>query len=451
VRTVSRPLAVLALVAAVVVTLALLLPNGDGYRYTLTFQNAGQLVPGNEVLIGGHPVGSVEDINLTDDAMAEIEIKLDQQLHEGTTAVIRSVSLAGIANRYVSISPGPNSADPIDDGGRIGIESTTTPVDLDQVFNAFDRHARNGLSAFIRGQAGVYRNRGYEANRSYKYLEPALSQTNEFLLELNRDQRLFRRFITGSADLFNTIAGRRDDLSQSVTNANQAFTAIANVNESLDASLERLAPTFRQSNTAFVNLRTALDDLDSLVATAKPATADLAPFLAELRPVLADTVPVVRDLRRTAYEPGPANDLGELTAILPEVESRVEAGFRHAAQAIGDFQPTLEFARAYTPEMVNALAKLGQVTAYYDANGHYVRAGIADLNLFRYDEASGTLEPAPGSEQYAPFGSTRISQRCPGGATQPAPDLSNPFYGDLWPESGLDGSECDPTEVPPGP
>ena len=42
----------------------------------------------------------------------------------------------------------------------------------------------------------------------------------------------------------------------------------------------------RQANTTFVNLRAALDDLEPLVNTAKPATKNLAPFLAELRPVV---------------------------------------------------------------------------------------------------------------------------------------------------------------------
>ena len=39
------------------------------------------------------------------------------------------------------------------------------------------------------------------------------------------------------------------------------------------------------------------------------------------------------------------------------------------------------------------------------------------------------------------------SSRCPGGATQPAPDGSNPWVSD----ASVDSSECDPADVPPGP
>ena len=368
---------------AAIVVLLLLGSGGESYRYRLLFENAGQLVGGNQVLIGGHRVGSVEAIDLTDDGQAEIGIAIDQQLHVGSTATIRNTSLAGVANRYISVSPGPNSEPALDSGAVLDQSVTTPAVDLDALFNAFTPRTRSGLANFIKGQAAIYEGQGERANRSYKYLEPALSQTNAVLAELNRDRDYFKRFILGGARLFSAVAARGDDLSSSVANANQAFTAIASENRALDRSLSLLPPTFRQSNTAFVNLRAALDDLDSLVATAKPATEDLTPFLAKARPVVGEAIPVFRDLRLTVSSPGANNDLGELTALLPEVESRARPAFRRAIRAIAAFQPTLEFARPYAPEMLNGLARLGQITANYDANGHYARALVSDLGPVR--------------------------------------------------------------------
>ena len=98
----------MALAAAVIVLAVIYFSGSGGHQYTLLFQNAGQLVPDNQVLIGGSPVGSVESIALSDDNLAEIHIEVDQELHEGTTAVIRATSLSGVANHYVSSSPGPN-------------------------------------------------------------------------------------------------------------------------------------------------------------------------------------------------------------------------------------------------------------------------------------------------------------------------------------------------------
>jgi phospholipid/cholesterol/gamma-HCH transport system substrate-binding protein len=120
----------------------------------------------------------------------------------------------------------------------------------------------------------------------------------------------------------------------------------------------------RQSNTTFVNLRAALDDLDPLVETSKPATKNLAPFLREVRPFLSKAVPVFKNLRLSVNREGFANDSAETLGFLPAVQGRSATAFPNAEQAIADFQPTLNFARAYTPDIFHGFAKLGQVTGY---------------------------------------------------------------------------------------
>jgi phospholipid/cholesterol/gamma-HCH transport system substrate-binding protein len=436
-----------ALAVAVIVLAVVFLSGGGGHKYTLVFQNAGQLVPDNQVLIGGSPVGSVESIDLTDDNLAAVHVEVDQELHEGTTATIRATSLSGVANHYVSISPGPNSDPALDDGAELGLSSTTTPVDIDQFFNTFPPRVRQGLANFIKGNAAIYSGQGEKANEAYKYFGAALNRTGAFARELNADQRLLSRFVVSSARLTTAVAGSGEQLSSAVTNATTAFDAIASQNENFDATLRELPPVLRQSNTTFVNLRAALDDLEPLVNTAKPATKELAPFLAELRPVFQKLVPFTHNLRLVVSRPGQANDAADLLATLPQVEQLASNAFPHSEQAIEDFQPNLDFIRAYTPDFFNAIGKLGQVAGYYDGNGHYVRAATAGQNLFRYNAGSTELEPIRKSEQFDAFAGAHTHRRCPGGATQPAADGSNPWVG----EAGVSSSECNPGDVPPGP
>jgi phospholipid/cholesterol/gamma-HCH transport system substrate-binding protein len=420
-------IAVIAALAVAVIVLAFVFFGGtSGHKYTLVFQNAGQLVPDNQVLIGGSPAGSVESIELS------------------------ATSLSGVANHYVSISPGPNSSPALDDGAEIGLGSTTTPIDIDQFFNTFPPSVRKGLSNFIKGNAAIYAGQGDNANDAYKYFGPALNRTDAFVKELNADQRLLQRFVVSSAKLSTTIAARGEQLSSAVSNANTAFSAIATQNVALDQSLRRLPPVMRQANTTFVNLRAALDDLDPLVETAKPATKNLAPFLAELGPVLSKFVPFIRNLRLTVARPGKANDLAELLAVMPTVQDRASSAFPHSEDAIAAFQPNLNFIRAYVPDLFNGLGKLGQVTGYYDGNGHYARASLSAQNLFAYED--GTLEPITKSEQYNAFGSSADVRRpCPGGATQPATDGSSPFVNPPHAGSSVSTSECNPDDAPPGP
>jgi phospholipid/cholesterol/gamma-HCH transport system substrate-binding protein len=446
--TTPARIAVIAALAVAVIVLAVILFGGSsGHKYTLVFQNAGQLVPDNQVLIGGSPAGTVESIGLSDDNLAEVHVSVDQELHEGTTAVIRATSLSGVANHYVSISPGPNSNPALDDGAELGLASTTTPVDIDQLFNTFPPRVRQGLSDFIRGNAAIYSGQGQNANNAYKYFGTALNRTGAFVHELNADQRLLSRFIVSSSRLTTAVAGRGEQLSSAIGNASTAFDAIAKETAAFDATLRRLPPVLRQSNTTFVNLRAALDDLEPLVNTAKPATKELAPFLAELRPVFQKLVPFTRNLKLIVHQPGKGNDAGDLLAVLPKVQDLTSSAFPHSEQAISDFQPNLDFIRAYTPDLFNAFSKLGQVAGYYDGNGHYVRAVTAGQNLFRYNAGSSELEPMSKAEQYGPFGSAAVHRRCPGGATQPTADGSNPWVGG----GSVDSSECDPGDVPPGP
>ena len=83
-------------------------------------------------------------------------IKVDEPLPDGTTAHIRATSLSGIANRYVSISPGPDNAPELEDGATLAGEKTTSPVDLDQLFNTITPRTRKALQDFIQGSAAVY-------------------------------------------------------------------------------------------------------------------------------------------------------------------------------------------------------------------------------------------------------------------------------------------------------
>src|SRR3954469_1244428 len=140
--------------------------GGSGYTVTATFENAGQLVKGNYVEVAGRPVGKVKSIELDPHAQARVKLSVGSgfdPLHEGTTAVVRATSLSGIANRYVEIHPGPNSAPKIDDGGEIGSDRTQAPVDLDQLFNTLDPKTRKGLQDIIQGGATQYGGKSAQA------------------------------------------------------------------------------------------------------------------------------------------------------------------------------------------------------------------------------------------------------------------------------------------------
>ena len=143
--TAARGVALGALVLAVAVVAVLLLRGPGGTTYKLRFENAGQLVKDDDVQVGGRRIGSIRKIALTDNNQAEITVKVQDPyapLHEGTSALIRATSLSGIANRYIALTPGPNSNGELSDGATLGTDKTTSIVDLDQLFNTLDPKKR---------------------------------------------------------------------------------------------------------------------------------------------------------------------------------------------------------------------------------------------------------------------------------------------------------------------
>jgi phospholipid/cholesterol/gamma-HCH transport system substrate-binding protein len=446
--TVARAAAVTALALAVALAVWLLLFKGSGgTEYTLIFQNAGQLVKDDDVQVGGRRIGSVRDIQLTDDNRAAITITVQEPyapLREGTTAIIRLTSLSGIANRYIALTPGPGDAEQLPDGATLASDSTTDVVDLDQIFNTLDKKTSGDLAGVIKGFATQYEGKGDAAGQSAKYFNPFLSSSRRLVQQVTQDEGALTRFLLNSSAAATAIAEKRNDLADLVTNTNTTASAIASENAALSEALALLPTTLRRGNTTFVNLRATLDDLDKLVAVSKPATKNLTPFLRQLRPLLAAARPTVRDLSRALFLPGPNNDLVDATRKMPRLQQVASPAFRNGRQALIKAQPVLEFVRPYTPELVGWFRDFGQGAANYDANGHFARIQPI-FNAFQFSDnpAGGLLTPIPPSARMTGL-STGNERRCPGAAIQRPPDGSAPF---------TDGGtlDCNPSLVPPGP
>jgi phospholipid/cholesterol/gamma-HCH transport system substrate-binding protein len=461
--TVARGAALGALALAVVVIAFVLLRGGGGAEYTLRFLSASGIVNDNDVLIGGRRVGTVKDVKLSDNNQAEVKVEIEDgyaPLHQGTTASIRQLSLSGIANRYVVINPGPNNAKELPEGTTLTAERTTSVVELDQLFNTLDPPTRKGLQDVIRGSADWYtgrtldgKNAAKQFNLSTRYFGPFLSTTDQLVRELTRDEPALNRFLVDTSRVVSTLAARRDDLAGLISNTNATVRAIESENAALSRTLDQLPTTLRKGNTTFVNLRSALEDLDVLVTESKPATRRLAPFLRVLRPLVADAQPTIRDLRRLIREPGDANDTIDLLRRSPRLTAEAEKAFPSTVEALRGSQEIVEFSRPYGPDFIGFLRDFGQSASPYDANGHFARVQPIFNTYGMVDGPNGgVLTPLP-PELRTNSLQNGLKLRCPGAATQPRPDGSNPFLdeGRLRTGSGGTNVDCDPTKIPPGP
>ncbi len=437
----GRMLPVLALALVVLVVAFIVFGGSGGTDYQLIFNEAGQLVRGDQVQVGGVPVGSVKDIVLTKDFKARITIHIDSSLtplHEGTVATVRVPSLSSVANRYIVLSPGPNNNPALPAGATLTGNASKEVVDLDRLFNTLDPKTRKGLQGFIQGTAEQYVGAGRQLGQSAEYFAPALTATDHVFSELVRDQPTFTNFLVETAKAVTTIGARQQALTSLIGNTDTTFQAIGSQQSQLAQGLRQLPVTLRQGNRTFAELPSTFQALKKLVDTSRPTTKPLTSLLEHLRPLVNTATPAVGNFNLAINRPGANNDLTDFIRALPALARTLSSASPATVTASRESVPITAFFGPYSPDLASTLRTFGQAAAYYDADGHYARFSpvLPDFKL----GANNTLTPTTPTAALEGLKTGQL-RRCPGGATQPAADGSSPF---------VDGEllSCDPTQVP---
>jgi phospholipid/cholesterol/gamma-HCH transport system substrate-binding protein len=438
----GRLLAIGGLAVVVLIVAYLVFAGGGGSDYQLIFPEADQLVRGDQVQVGGVPVGSVTNIVLTSDFQARVTIHVDSSLvplHEGTTAQIRVPSLSSVANRYIALTPAPNKPNPaLADGATLGTIATKGAVDLDQLFNTLNLKTRKGLQEFIQGTAEQYAGTGHAFTEDVELFSPSLSATDHFFSELVHDQSTFTSFLVESGKALTTIAARKEDLTGLIEHADQTFQAIGSQQSSLARGLRELPVTLNQGNKTFADVPSAIGSFKQLVEVSKPNSRTLATLFARLHPLVSAATPAVSNFSQAISRPGVNNDLTEAFAALPALAQTLTTASPNGVKSLQESVPVTAFFGPYSPDLAGALRTFGQTTAYYDANGHYARISPV-VPAFKLG-ASGKLTPASPQQGLEGLQTGQL-RRCPGAATQPAADGSSPF-------TDNELLSCDPSETP---
>ena len=418
---VQRMIASAAVLAALAVTAFVMFgAGGAGGEYRVHFMHAGLLVEGADVVIGGQKAGSVTEIGLTNAGEADVRVELNRgvpRLRAGTTASLEEPSLSGQANRYVAISPGPETAPELQDGSAIESDATTSVVELDELYNLLDEPTRDGLRGIVRGQRDAYAGRAADAERFYETLAPALQASDRLFRELASDGRSLRRFVSATGKLAGTLRASSADLYGAVEQSSLAVDGFARASEPLERAIERMPSAFAEGRRAFAEVRESVPAFEELVARSRPALEGLPRFAGELTRALRDE----RSLAALALlldGPAERDDLVELVQGLPELGGRGLAAVRSGRPALRAGRPLVDQLRAYTPDLVAMWGNTGRALAPYDANGHYARV-LPQFGAFG-EEADGAggvrMRPLAPAERVLGL-QNGVLRRCPGSAS----------------------------------
>jgi ABC-type transporter Mla subunit MlaD len=399
---VRRVAALLVVGAAVAAALLLTAAGGHGeqtYRVDALFYNAANLIPGQEVKIAGAEVGQVEDVTLTRDHRARVQMKVDQRFapfHEDARCRIRPQSLIG--EKFVQCDPGSAKARELrpqgDQAPTVAVTRNEVPVDLDLVFASLRMPYRQRLSLIVNELGTGLAGRPEELNTAIRQANPALAQTRRVLQTVDDDRAQLGRLIDASDRVIGELARRRGQVRSFIDRAGVVADAMASRRGDLGVAIDRLPAM--------------LDELE-------PTATALASFSREARPVLGDLRQAAPGVRALAADLGPLNAAARPALVRLADMSRTG---RSAVRAATPIAALLKPVTAKLPPVVADAASLFQSMR--------TRGVVEGLQGFTYYAALATAR----FDRYSHIlPSYQIGLTCNVPATTPAPGCDAHFAG----------------------
>jgi phospholipid/cholesterol/gamma-HCH transport system substrate-binding protein len=414
--------------------------HSSPYVLHARFRDAGQLVAGDLVKVGGHQVGTVGAIDLSPGGLADVRLDISAPgivpIRQGTLATIGQISLTGVANRFVGLTLGGGI--PIPDRGTLPDSQTRGIVDLDTLLDSLTPQVRADVGQILStGAYLVAQPTASSVNRLAMYLNPALSQTSGLAAQIAAGRPALARLVSGAATVVSALAPHANELAQAVTGTATALQQVASRRSALADAVERAPGVLHQGTGVLTDLRHSLGVLDPALGDLRSVAPRLAALLRAFVPAATRAIPTIAGAEALIPKAKAA-----LLELLP-VERRATPAVISLTAALGSVTPILAGARPYVPDAVAGLLVAGGSDGGgYDANGHYLRAGVTLSGsasgllgaLTLLGGVPGTVSPLTGQR-------VGLLSRCPGGATTPASAGGNP-----WTTPDAQGNLCNPAD-----
>jgi phospholipid/cholesterol/gamma-HCH transport system substrate-binding protein len=208
--------------------------SGGTHEFRAEFADVSGLRVGDDVKAAGVRVGQVKGIEATDDG-AEIKLELveDQPLLDSTKLVMRYQNLLG--QRYISLVQGAQRGGELKDGATVPITRTDPGFDLTGLLNGFRplfkvlqpgdvNQLATSLVKVLQGEGGT--------------VEQLLEQTGQLSNFLADRDAVIGEVMTNLQPVLDNIAGRGDELSQTVAELRRLMTGLAEDRSSIGASID---------------------------------------------------------------------------------------------------------------------------------------------------------------------------------------------------------------------
>jgi virulence factor Mce-like protein len=351
-----------------------------GYRFDVSFREAGQLVEEADVRISGVPVGKVkktESNKQTGTTIATLEIEEKYApIPRDARAVLRQKTLLG--ETYIELTPGTRSGPKVPEGGRLAPGAVSPTVEIDEIFRSFTPRQRRYFQIWQQEFALATQGRGRDISETLANLALFAEEARDLTRVLNAQAPALRGVVRDTGTVFQALSERDIQLRSLIENSDRTFAATGRRAQELRETFMAL-PTFeRESEITVRRLTRFANDTRPLVRQLRPFARELSPTLRSLAGLAPDLRALFRDLDGTIAAsrrglPGLNTVLDELRRTLPEFTPAL----KHVAPGLDGLKP-------YTHELgaffANSTAATGAYTVEEDGQRlHYLRT-INPLN-----------------------------------------------------------------------
>src|SRR3954469_5188705 len=251
-----------------------------GYRVLVPLKSALILPTNAPVRISGVDVGTITGRRSLPGGRWLIEIEIDSRyapLPSNVRALARAKTFFG--ETYLELTPGTASAPPLPEGGRRPWARGRAPVELDEVFYAFDRRTREALRTWFAEQATSIDGRGRDLGDAFGTLDPWERDVTALLTSLRVQDHAVRRVVADTGAVFDALSLRGDALRGLVVNGRRATDTLAARSDAIAGTVRALPAFERESAVTVRRLTGFARATDPLVRALRPAARELSPLL----------------------------------------------------------------------------------------------------------------------------------------------------------------------------
>jgi phospholipid/cholesterol/gamma-HCH transport system substrate-binding protein len=386
----TRAVAVVALLVALAAVVVILATgsDSDNYKVRAIFDNAGFVIPGEDVKVAGVKVGTVDSVDVTDDLKAAIVLDITdpgyQDFRRDASCIVRPQSLIG--ERFVECEPtqaraageeAPPELETIEEGAGEGerllpVDRNGKAVDIDLIGNIMREPVRERLSIILSDLGIGVAGRGEDLSEVIRRADPALREIDEVLKILASQNQVLADLARNSDTVLAPLARERRRVGSAIDNASAVAGATAERRGDLQANLERLPTFLRELKPTMVRLGALSDEMTPVLTDLGAVAPDINRMVIQLGPFAEAGIPAFESLGETAETGIPA-----VTDARPVVaDTRRLAGvLRPVSSTAADVLQSLQRTDGIERLMDFFFYTVGGINGF-DTFGHYLRAAL---------------------------------------------------------------------------